>query len=242
LSVLNFASHLGLKSMQPSSILEPRWVFSCTPGFLLQGSHTSSCRDDGSWSESPPSCSPVQCPALEITSTHLRVLMLNNSYMGEATFDCPFGYQLKGDASIWCTANGSWSSIVPSCSPIVCGSPPSPAHGTLTATPHIGEHYVGSVVRGACDPGFVLVGEPVLRCTQEGLWSHNTPKCQRACRYPGTPPGGVITPVRFLYSVGATIRVVCHHGYLLTGSATVDCLPEGEWSQPILPSCKSYLD
>ena len=25
-------------------------------------------------------------------------------------------------------------------------------------------------------------------------------------RYPGTPPGGVITPVRFLYSVGATIR------------------------------------
>ena len=29
-----------------------------------------------------------------------------------------------------------------------------------------GEHYVGSVVRGTCDPGFVLVGEPVIRCTQ----------------------------------------------------------------------------
>ena len=66
----------------------------------------------GSWSESPPSCSPVGCPALEISSTHLRsptttakcklklgfysrlgtfvlhfrVLMLNNSYMGEVTF------------------------------------------------------------------------------------------------------------------------------------------------------------
>ena len=30
----------------------------------------------GSWSEPPPSCSPVQCPALEITSTHLRSVLI----------------------------------------------------------------------------------------------------------------------------------------------------------------------
>ena len=30
-------------------------------------------------------------------ATHMfRVLHLNNSYMGEAVFDCPFGYQLVG--------------------------------------------------------------------------------------------------------------------------------------------------
>ena len=50
-------------------------------------------------------------------------------------------------------------------------SPPSQDHQCMSAIIQRfyicqGEHYVGSVVRGTCNPGFVLVGEPVIRCTQ----------------------------------------------------------------------------
>ena len=64
--------------------------------------------------------------------------------------------------------------------------------------------------------------------------------CKRCLfRYPGTPPGGVITPVRFLYSVGATIRLTifisifwCH---LTTSSSTVEKYDQpSEWNASAL--------
>ena len=37
---------------------------------------------------------------------------------------------------------------------------------------------VGETVRYACKEGFVLIGEPVIRCTEAGLWSHSVPFCK----------------------------------------------------------------
>ena len=54
------------------------------------------------WSGTGTTCSPVQCPPLEIVSPHVRLLGLNNSFAGTATFDCPFGYRLTGKQSIVC--------------------------------------------------------------------------------------------------------------------------------------------
>ena len=42
----------------------------------------------GTWSSGPPvpQCSPVQCPPLEVASPHQRLVSLNTSYLGTATF------------------------------------------------------------------------------------------------------------------------------------------------------------
>lgn len=53
--------------------------------------------------------------ALEILDAHLRVLALNNSYRGVATFLCPFGYKLVGPSLIKCGPDGRWTGPVPSC-------------------------------------------------------------------------------------------------------------------------------
>jgi lipid-binding SYLF domain-containing protein len=103
---------------------------------------------------------------------------------------------------------------------------------------------VGSTVQSVCDAGFILIGEPVIRCTEDGVWSHPTPFCKRACRYPGPQAGGDITPVMFLYYVGDRIAVICHHGYMTTGksstgSSTLYCTETGEWSGT-LPQCLDY--
>ena len=69
----------------------------------------------GNWSADPPTCRPIKCRALEILDAHLRVLSLNNSFEGHATFLCPFGYKLVGKESIKCGPRGHWDSPVPKC-------------------------------------------------------------------------------------------------------------------------------
>ena len=91
---------------------------------------------------------------------------------------------------------------------------------------------MGETVQYACKEGFVLIGEPVIRCTEQGLWSHSVPFCEslilkyvdqfsftqpsklagkRACRFPGNPPHGRVAPVKFLYEIGDRIIVqVCN--------------------------------
>lgn len=36
----------------------------------------------------------------------------------------------------------------------------------------------GAQVHLSCDPGFYLVGEPVLQCQNKGEWSHLLPSCE----------------------------------------------------------------
>ena len=69
----------------------------------------------GSWSHPPPHCIPIRCRALEILDAHLRVLSLNNSFQGSATFLCPFGYKLVGQEEIKCGPGGAWTGVVPKC-------------------------------------------------------------------------------------------------------------------------------
>lgn len=223
----------------PCSHLGCSLAFSCPTGSNLNGANTADCRDDGTWSEPSPSCSPVQCPALEISSPHLRVLALNNSYLGEAVFDCPFGFQLTGGtASLWCTPSGTWSGPVPSCTPTTCKSPPPPKHGTMVRT---GGQRVGGTVRTSCHQGFLLIGEPVIRCTEAGSWSHQLPFCKRACSFPTVPEGGIVSPIKFLYNVGDRISLECRHGLLAVGSASAECNSRGEWTAN-LPPCVDYRE
>ena len=53
--------------------------------------------------------------------------------------------------------------------------------------------------------------------------------------------GGVITPVKFVYSVGDQITVVCDQGFFVPGSPSVRCNEDGEWSDGV-PTCADYLE
>ncbi len=100
---------------------------------------------------------------------------------------------------------------------IRCPSPLPPHNGRLLDS---GRFFVGHTVQYVCDDGFVLIGEPVIRCTEEGIWSHATPFCKRACRFPGDPGHGRITPVKFLYEIGDRILVQCNPGEKQTNKQT----------------------
>ncbi|XP_040563745.2 locomotion-related protein Hikaru genki [Lepeophtheirus salmonis] len=213
-------------------------AFSCPRGFKLVGPSSLLCLRNGSWSGTPPLCQPIKCTALEILDSHLRVLSLNNSYLGTANFLCPFGYKLEGPETISCGHEGFWNGVVPRCKAIECASPLPPSNGRLLDND---KYLVGNTVQYVCDEGFVLIGEPIIRCTESGLWSHATPFCKRACRFPGDPMNGRIMPVKFLYEIGDKILIECNSGYVNTGRPKAICNEDGKWSETI-PSCLSYLN
>ena len=212
---------------------------SCPPGYNLLGDSLATCRDDGTWSAADTRCQPVQCPPLEIRSQHLRVLSLNNSYQGQAVFDCPFGYRLTGRLSISCHQTGRWSGLVPDCQPILCPPPTPPTHGSL-ALGGSEHYYVGSTVQWRCEEGHVMLGEPATTCTHLGIWSFSSPTCRTACRYPGSPLHGLISPVKFVYDVGERVRVECDTGYIPSSLTQLECRDQGDWSARI-PTCQDIL-
>ena len=72
---------------------------------------------------------------------------------------------------------------------IHCPPPLPPRHGRLLLPRHHrhpqsseeeqeAKLLVGETVQYACKEGFVLIGEPVIRCTEQGLWSHSVPFCE----------------------------------------------------------------
>ena len=64
---------------------------------------------------------------------------------------------------------------VPKCKAISCPSPLPPLNGKVMDNGH---YLVGNTVQYSCNEGFVLIGEPIIRCTESGLWSHAPPFCK----------------------------------------------------------------
>ena len=201
---------------------------------------TETLLSSGTWSGGDTRCQPVQCPPLEIVSSHLRLLHLNNSYLGEAVFDCPFGYRLTGRRSLSCGETGVWSGLVPDCEAILCPAPTAPPHGSLAVGARE-KYHVGSSVQWRCEEGHVMVGEPLTTCTHLGIWSYSAPSCLTACGYPGSPLHGHISPVKFVYQVGELVRVQCDTGYILAASHQLECTQQGKWSAPT-PTCQDILE
>ncbi|TRY73779.1 hypothetical protein TCAL_16894 [Tigriopus californicus] len=90
---------------------------------------------------------------------------------------------------------------------------------------------IGSIATFSCPLGFVLQGPDKIACQKNG---------KRACRFPGDPVHGRITPVKFLYEIGDKILVQCHSGFLNTGKQKLQCLESGGWSDRV-PKCHNYM-
>ena len=123
---------------------------------------------------------------------------------------------------------------------------------------------VGDMVKFHCDSGFMMEGQQIMTCIEipketaidiygdeedyysddddangeemVGRWNGKTPRCVRACTYPGTAIGGMISDVRFYYKVGSTVSFECTSGLEIKGPTMLECLPSGAWSGSV-PEC-----
>ncbi|XP_053715495.1 sushi, von Willebrand factor type A, EGF and pentraxin domain-containing protein 1 isoform X1 [Synchiropus splendidus] len=210
-------------------------MYSCLPGFIMQGVSVQTCRGDGTWSGSRPLCVAQSCGAPPKVNNAI-VQSSGDTYMHNASYACNDGLQLFGSKTLVCLSNGTWSLPAPSCEAAShgCESPKQLLHGNLQ------EHVMntGQAVQFQCDKGYTLVGEPLIKCMGGKTWSSPFPTCQpQSCPQ---PPGWRDSFRRSRspeFHVGQSVRVTCPKGQQLRGSGTITCRPDRTWS-PVSAVCE----
>ncbi|XP_064386214.1 sushi, von Willebrand factor type A, EGF and pentraxin domain-containing protein 1-like [Halichondria panicea] len=207
----------GLADSRPINTIA---TFTCDNGYTLTGGSFRACQNDGTWSETAPTCQvntgptkpPTTCPDLIAPTNGMIGYNMGIASLRPvntvATFTCDNGYTLNGGSTRTCGSDGVWSGSAPTCQ-ISCGPPPSITNGSPgqpTST------MIGGEATYTCDTGYLLIGSETITCLSTGNWS-SSPSCQ-------TPPPVYLSLSSTNYlsglseislsSVGEGSGLVCH--------------------------------
>ncbi|XP_015258798.1 PREDICTED: sushi, von Willebrand factor type A, EGF and pentraxin domain-containing protein 1 isoform X2 [Cyprinodon variegatus] len=201
----------------------------CQPGFILNGKSRSVCQADGSWSHGHPSCVPARC-GRPSSIPHGHVIGSEFGYNSKVKYECDEGYKLTGEPTLVCESDGLWDKPPPRCDIISCDPPEDISHGFVNGS---GFNY-NDVVEYICFEGYEAVGDPILRCSAQGVWVGSVPRCQPcACSQPEVRFGVVMGSGR---ACGDRVQFSCDRGYKLLGPSQAVCDKGGVWS-PGVPMC-----
>uniref|UniRef100_A0A670Z9P1 Sushi domain-containing protein n=1 Tax=Pseudonaja textilis TaxID=8673 RepID=A0A670Z9P1_PSETE len=85
---------------------------------------------------------------------------------------------MVGSRESHCQVDGTWDPHIPVCEQMVqCLPPPDIQNGTHN-NQKTGVFPSGIFVKYTCDPGYALIGETTLHCTNAGRWSSPAPNCK----------------------------------------------------------------
>uniref|UniRef100_A0A673WK27 Sushi, von Willebrand factor type A, EGF and pentraxin domain-containing protein 1 n=1 Tax=Salmo trutta TaxID=8032 RepID=A0A673WK27_SALTR len=115
----------------------------------------------------------ADCPQLENAVPHLRASSPAVSPGSQTQLSCAPGFYLVGEPLLQCHNKGEWSHALPRCERVKCGSPWPLEHGLFQGA----DYHAGSSVVYQCNPGFYLLGDAKVHCTNSGKWGGNPPAC-----------------------------------------------------------------
>ncbi|KAJ8387149.1 hypothetical protein AAFF_G00159610 [Aldrovandia affinis] len=221
-----------------------RCELGCEEGFVLSGAPTLQCTESGLWSHTAPSCQARRCNTLTVPfhgSLSCYHPYEEFSFNSSCNVSCVEGFLLNGTASIQCTSLGVWTEPPPLCQARQCLPLVAPGRGQMNCS-HPHSHFsFGSRCELGCEEGFVLRGAPTLQCTESGLWSHTAPSCQaRRCNTLTVPFHGSLSCYHPYekFSFNSSCSVSCVEGFLLNGTASIQCTSLGMWTEPP-PLCQA---
>ncbi|XP_060586067.1 sushi, von Willebrand factor type A, EGF and pentraxin domain-containing protein 1-like [Ruditapes philippinarum] len=199
-------------------------TYTCHVGYVLVGSATRTCQDDGTgWDGISPVC--VLCPSLDEPSSG-TVTLSTSGTQTKATYTCDAGYNLNGDEERMCNSDGTWSMSEPTCT---CETPADPLNGLVTAD--------GATATYTCNQGYSMNGASTRTCGDDGTgWSGTAPTCS-TCDTLSTPSGGTVTVST--NGVNTQVAYTCNTGYTLNGVSIITCRSDGSWdfTQPSCEKC-----
>ncbi|EDV98774.1 uncharacterized protein LOC6566632 isoform X2 [Drosophila grimshawi] len=216
--------------------LSTRVLLSCSNGNSLIGASELFCLPSGNWSALLPVCESVECGDIPLMANNVsspRVSVLSREVGGRAAFSCSTGYGLRGPTEAICLPTGEWATPFPTCVEVQCDNPGAPQNGYAQGS---APYRAGDVVQFNCNPEYMMQGQPIIACQDNGRWSGGLPKCVQACSYPGTAISGRMSSVKFYYAIGESITFTCDAGLDLRGSKVLKCMKNGKWSSAI-PTC-----
>ncbi|XP_035690034.1 P-selectin-like [Branchiostoma floridae] len=194
--------------MSGSNFYQDLVVFSCIPGYELDGS--------------------VKCPVLAAPANGAKEG--SNSYQDVVQFSCYIGYDLIGSSSSTCQADRTWTTPAPTCSRVQCPLLTAPANGVMT-----GGNFYQDIARFTCNSGYDRVGTASLTCQADRTWNGIAPTCTRVqCPSLTAPENGAMTGNNFYQDV---LLFTCDTGYEMVGVASLTCQADRTWSGTA-PTCR----
>lgn len=156
-------------------------TYNCIAGYVLHGSQTLTCTDNGVWSDPVPTCDPIDCGDPGMADNTQRTGS-TFTYLSVITYTCKPGFHaVHGMSTIQCLNTGQWTSTnLLECAPAdheegMCGDP-----GTVDNAERTGDMFAaGSVVVYTCTAGYQLSGSSALLCTIENSWNDTLPTCEK---------------------------------------------------------------
>ncbi|XP_055886163.1 sushi, von Willebrand factor type A, EGF and pentraxin domain-containing protein 1-like [Biomphalaria glabrata] len=215
--------------------------YACNSGYVLIGSTSRVCNEDGTWQGGKPACDRIKCP-VPPQIPHGLFSSSDQSVGIRVNYTCTAGFVHSGVTSIFCQADGTWSSELPMCIPVTCPEPKAILNALITA--HTGNN-LGSSVTYSCVKGFEMVGhadnEYTVVCSGSGEWSSSMPRCTVVtCKTP--PPSIPFSTIKTLGNTYTSETVyTCLSGYHLNGSGKIACNHLGQWSADEPTSCVPML-
>ncbi|XP_069096987.1 sushi, von Willebrand factor type A, EGF and pentraxin domain-containing protein 1 isoform X1 [Pleurodeles waltl] len=209
-----------------SFMLGDELLYSCNPGYEIQGPSRRICHVNKQWTPAAPTCVSVSCgPHPNVDNAF--AIATGNVFKSNVTFICHSGRHLVGPPNITCLASGLWSNPIPSCEDTLCEAPAALTNGLVAR----GNLTAGSRVEFSCYDGYSLEGEAKAECMDNGSWSHPPPWCKpNPCPVPFIiPEYAVVSETEFF--VGQNVSINCQKGYQLRGDAVMTCNPEETWTQ-----------
>ncbi|XP_064371737.1 E-selectin [Dromaius novaehollandiae] len=163
------------------------------------------------------------------------------SYSSSCTVQCEKGYELTGVESVHCTSSGVWSASLAECKAVTCPALEMPAHGFVNCSHSSVELMWGATCEFTCEEGFALTGPATLQCGSSGAWDRQQPACAAVrCEAINWPEEGFVScehaPADLIYRSRCDFH--CSEGYVLQGPSSVQCMAQGQWSEPF-PKCKA---
>lgn len=203
-------------------------------------------------SEDPDTENFQDCP--EFISVEYGTVNVNT--IGDkkaALISCDDGYDLNGNANIYCE-NGQWDDYaLPLCIKR-CQKPPYIDNGFVSIEgkgDDQGFYRKGTLVTYSCRAGYALSpSESKYRVCEKGIWTGPSAACIpivekiNACLEPKQIANGYFVPEisekndnEELYGFGQRLHYSCKTGYMLYGTRIQQCLDDGTWSPKIQPEC-----
>ncbi len=221
-------------------------TYTCVSGYepLREGVENPAqrkCTYSG-WDGVPPICGPVACPSLPLVSdgNAIQYSAAPNGvrkYLGTATYTCGPGFQLTGDDTRQCQADGQWSGVEPTCTAQSCTTLQVPAK----ANPIVYSGDSVAVLEGdtatySCPIGYTLFGASVRTCGPSG-WLGTSPRCiPRQCGPAPAYQFGFITysnpEGNGFEEFGSVATLGCINGFDLLSTIPVNrtCTENGVWT------------
>ncbi|XP_013878218.1 membrane cofactor protein isoform X3 [Austrofundulus limnaeus] len=154
----------------------------CNPGYMLVGNKVIRCGVQG-WMDRPPVCEVVKCPTPgAIGNGSFTPQNENYNYREVVRYSCNTGFELNGSRESVCSEDKKFHPQPPNCVWVECKDPV--IQNAVFVDGSRPPHKYLSLVTYRCKTGYVMIGQPTIKCNISSQWSPEVPKCQAGTKPP----------------------------------------------------------